>query len=312
MGESNWMLIDFTQSKVPGGMGFLNQNNPVILKNTGMRPYIKILTIALITISMHSCGQQNIDGTLHSTHWSPDSTLCLEVYKEKLTMALPGQGGDHSAIIVLKKNDGEILHIVDGNSMNQILLRGFQGVHWEMERNILTYAPARKIEWVDEENIDMGIILEKISSHLGYDSWEFYRTPESYGDRYYRIGEFFGDPEYDYTLDMAILIKDSLEVVKLLMYEAFNYNHPYDGITFIDLKEDYTWVGNFKVVKQGSPIWSNWEEGKGEDGRREFKDVPENEIIHLNRDALFLHAGESCGGGFIYWENDKWNWKQQE
>jgi len=270
-----------------------------------------IISLILLITGLQSCGQ-NIDGTLTGTYWSPDSSLLVEVYKEDLKMAMPGQGGDHSAIIVLKKSSGEILSQVDGNSTNQILHRSFHHVTWEMDKNMLSYAPARCIEWIDEESLDMELIKSKINQYFGYDSWQYYKNPEAFGDRYFVIGEFFGDPDYDYTLDLAVLVKDSSEVVKLLIYQAYNYNHPSDGISLIDLTDEYSWVGNFELVQAKKPIWSNWVDGRGADGRRDFKDVPSSEIIYLDYDALYLHAGEACGGSFIFWKDNKWNWRQQE
>lgn len=271
----------------------------------------QVISTLLITLSLQACGQK-IDGTLTSTHWSPDSSYYVEVYKQDINFGLPGQGSDQMAIIALKKSTGEIIHIVDNNSSDKILHREFSGVHWEVGMNILNYAPARYIEWIDEDKLDMELIRAKITTYLGYENWQYFKAPELFGDRYYVIGEFFNDPEYNYSLDLAVLIKDSTESVKLLVYEAFNYNHPIDGISLIDLKDDYSWVGNFKGVEPNSPIWSNWVEGMGGEGRRNLEETPNNEITYLNYNALFLHAGESCGGGFVYWENEKWNWKQQE
>ena len=274
---------------------------------------MRVICFSLLLLATFvSSGQNEINGKLTGTHWSPDSSLFVEVYKENLTLALPGQGSDHIAIIVLKTRSGEILQIVDSNSKNKILHRNFQGVKWEMDKNLLFYGNGRYIEWVDEDNLDMEAIRDKISIYLGYDSWQYYKIPEIFGDKYFVIGEFFGDPEYDYTLDLAILIKDSSDIIKLLIYEAYNFNYPHEGINIVDLKEDYSWVGNFKLVESGCPIWSNWVEGKGDDGWRTLEETPAKEITYLNHNALFLHAGESCGGGFIYWDNEQWNWKQQE
>lgn len=260
---------------------------------------------------MNSCGQ-SINGTLTNTSWSPDSSLYVEVYKEHLTMALPGQGGDHSAIVVLRKKSGEIIQKVDKSSSSQILHRDFHRVGWSIDKNMLSYAPGRFMEWVDEDGLDLDIIRKHITAYLGYDTWKFFETPEIFGDRYFAIGEFFDDPEHDYTLDMAILLRDSTSTIKLLMFEAYNFKHPFDGMSFIELQDEYSWAGRFNVVKAGSPLWSNWDASKGEEGRRELKEVPDNEIIYLEHDALYLHEGEACGGGFIYRKEGKWNWLQQE
>ena len=70
---------------------------------------------------------------------------------------------------------------------------------------------------------------------------------------------------------------------------------------------DYSWAGIFKKVNNGEVLWSNYE-----DDFIEFEDVPENKKVRLNYDALFVHAEESCGGGFIFWEDGQFNWLQQE
>ena len=70
--------------------------------------------------------------------------------------------------------------------------------------------------------------------------------------------------------------------------------------------EDYSMVILHKVGK-GTPLWSNYE-----DEFREFKSVPKNEIVKLNYDAIYIHEAEACGGRFIFWKNNKWNWLQQE
>jgi hypothetical protein len=84
----------------------------------------------------------------------------------------------------------------------------------------------------------MEIIRGKINTYFGHNSWQFYKITEAFGDRYYLIGEFFGESKYDFTLDLAVLVKDYTNAIKLLMYEAYNYNHAYDGISLIDLKDD--------------------------------------------------------------------------
>ena len=70
--------------------------------------------------------------------------------------------------------------------------------------------------------------------------------------------------------------------------------------------EDYSF-GQLSKVPKGTPLWSNYD-----DDFREFKNVPKNEIVKINHDAIYVHYEESCGGGFIFWKNNKWNWLQQE
>ena len=273
--------------------------------------YILFL-FSFFLLSCFSSGQENINGSLQSTHWSPDSTMYLEVYKQDLKHALPGQGSDHMAIIALRNSKGELVHLVDENSSNKVLLREFHSVHWETGKNMLNYAPARYIEWIDASTFDIEIIANKLSQYFKTENWRFFEGTKNFGDSYYVIGEFFNDPEYDYTLDMIMLVEDSNEVVHMLSYESFNYRSPYDGIRSINLNEDYSWVGKFSKVKAGEVLWSNSIEREGENYIRSLNEVPEKEKIRLEYDAIFIHAGESCGGAYIYWADDEWRWLQQE
>lgn len=118
-------------------------------------------------------------------------------------------------------------------------------------------------------------------------------------------GDFFGDG----LIDKAVLETDSSGLKMLVVYNGIE-----SGIARVEVNEfseDYSWVGVFESVAAGEALWSNWDDSK-EEGLRGFEDVPENEIVKLNHEAIFVHYAESCGGGFIFWQNDKWNWLQQE
>ncbi|MDG1913131.1 MAG: hypothetical protein P8I55_00905 [Crocinitomix sp.] len=62
-----------------------------------------------------------------------------------------------------------------------------------------------------------------------------------------------------------------------------------------------------KIIINGDTLWSNYT-----DDWRRIEEVPENELVQLQYNAIFAHAAEACGGGFIFWKDDKWNWLQQE
>lgn len=166
---------------------------------------------------------------------------------------------------------------------------------------------------INQETIDLIKTRKKINRLLKTENWSFFKTPELFGDRFYYSGEFYGEPENNRTMDLMVLIEDSLGKVKLLLIDNFNYDgdEKFEFIEF-DGHNEFEWVGNFKPVRKGKPIWSNWIEGENEEGIRDFADVPKSEIIYLNYDAIYLHAGESCGGGFIFRKNGRWNWLQQE
>lgn len=118
-------------------------------------------------------------------------------------------------------------------------------------------------------------------------------------------GDFFGDTIED---DLFRMI-DSKGNVRIMIL-----NHQKNGSQIYGLGgtkdpfeiEDYSLPILYKVSK-GTPLWSNYEEDF-----RAFKDVPKNEIVKLNYDAFYIHESEACGGGFIFWKNNKWNWLQQE
>ena len=191
--------------------------------------------------------------------------------------------------------------------------RGLYGINWELYKNTLWYAKAKNIEWVNESNIDLDKTRIKINRLLGTEHWDYFTTTEAYKSKCYAIGEFYGEPETDRTLDMAILIKDSIGTVKLMVIDNYNYENS-ETFEFIELRniDDFNWVGHFNAVRKTEPLWSNWVKGKGDGSRRELNEVPDKEITYLPYDAMFVHAGESCGGGFIFWKDNQWNWLQQE
>ena len=118
-------------------------------------------------------------------------------------------------------------------------------------------------------------------------------------------GDFFGDGIEDDLFRMV----DPKGKIRLMII-----NHQQNGSKIYGLggakdpfsMEDYGMAILHKVGK-GIPLWSNYE-----DDFREFKSVPKNEIVKLNYDAIYIHEAEACGGGFIFWKNNKWNWLQQE
>ena len=257
------------------------------------------------------CNSRTLDNiTLSYISWKPDSSYYLEVYKEQLLHAMPGQGSDHSATLILLNQSGETIKVISSSSSESVLFREVS-ISWYEDKNMLSYAKAKNMEWIDYSRMDTSKIRDRISSFLGTEDWDFFKTSLAYGDRFFVMGEFFGEPEYDRTLDMALLLVDSTGMVRLMLIDNYNY-HGQEDIHFIDLLDDYADMGRFKGVEAGTPLWSNWVDGKGDDGRREFHETPEEEIIYLPYDALYLHAGESCGGGFIFWKDEKWQWLQQE
>lgn len=122
---------------------------------------------------------------------------------------------------------------------------------------------------------------------------------------FYLNGDFFGDK----VQDVAIMVKDKKGKTKIAIIDYGKKNKLHfignNKDSFGD--DDYSWVGVFNKVNKGEVLWSNYE-----DDFVDFKNVPEHKKVRLNYDAMFVHASESCGGGFIYWKNGKFNWLQQE
>ena len=121
---------------------------------------------------------------------------------------------------------------------------------------------------------------------------------------FFMQGDFFGDGIED------LVIKANTKEGKthiLFINRGETESYKILGINDALKTTDYSWAGIFKKVNNGEVLWSNYE-----DDWVKFEDVPENKKVKLNYDALFIHNIESCGGGFIFWKDGKFNWLQQE
>jgi len=249
-----------------------------------------------------ACDNSKLDNlVLSSVHWKPDSTYFIEVYEEQKLFTNPGNGSEISLTLILKNHSGETIKVVSCASIDCIF-KEHLNISWHPNKNMVSYAPARVLEWIDYEKVDLKKVREKINLFLDNDEWKFSRTPLSFGYRNFLIGDFLGDS----VLDLVVLIEDSNEVVDLIIIENYNYESN-KNVSYVDESLIFNWVGDFKTVKVGEPLWTNW---TGD--FRAFEEVPKNEIIYLTHDAIYLHAGDSCGGGFMYWKDNQWNWLQQE
>jgi hypothetical protein len=118
-------------------------------------------------------------------------------------------------------------------------------------------------------------------------------------------GNFLGDR----VTDLIVLLKDkddkgAIGIIKRgKPEEAYILGDSSDPFQIFD----YSWIGVFEKIDPYEVLWSNYTEGF-----RSFEDVPENEKIKIHYNSFFIHASESCGGGFIFWKDNKWNWLQQE
>ena len=74
--------------------------------------------------------------------------------------------------------------------------------------------------------------------------------------------------------------------------------------------DDFNWIGVFEIAKKGEVYWNNVND--------EGEIITEDSIIEklpkvtLPNNAVLIHQLESCGGGVIYLDKDKFNWIQQE
>lgn len=122
---------------------------------------------------------------------------------------------------------------------------------------------------------------------------------------FYLKGDFFGDE----INDLVVLVNDNKGTTKIVIinYAKENKVHILGDENDPFNMNDYSWIGVFRKATKGEVLWSNYE-GDFVD----FKDVPENKKIRLPYSSLYMHASESCGGGFVYWKDGKFNWLQQE
>ena len=83
------------------------------------------------------------DGTMEhlvltDTIWSPDRQFKLELYKEQLPFAMPGQGSDHVATVILKDKNDQILQYISGHTEEKILYRDLQ-IKWALDQQRVWY-----------------------------------------------------------------------------------------------------------------------------------------------------------------------------
>lgn len=124
-------------------------------------------------------------------------------------------------------------------------------------------------------------------------------------DHPFIYGDFFGDGIQDTAL---IGIKGEEHRLMIVDYQPDTaliriINADGDQIR----TNDFSWVGVFKSIPAGDTLFSNYT-----DDWRSLNEVPDDEKVVLTYDAMYVHMAEACGGGFIFWKDDKWNWLQQE
>jgi hypothetical protein len=115
----------------------------------------------------------------------------------------------------------------------------------------------------------------------------------------------------DNVVDTALLVRHTTTAKDALLIKFGGSNNTMllrngkdVGVDF----PDFNWVGLFEVIPKGTKIWNNVMDGEiaGED------QVPEDQKILLQTDAIFVHVEEGGGGGIIYLEKGVYVWVQQD
>jgi len=115
----------------------------------------------------------------------------------------------------------------------------------------------------------------------------------------------------DNVLDTAVLIRYKLSGKDALFIKHGGIDKTFLLKTGNDVGtdfNDFSWVGQFKVIKKGTTIFNNVIDGEivGSD------QVPDSNKITLQTDAILVHEDEGGGGGIIYFNNGHYTWVQQD
>ncbi|MEM9986371.1 MAG: SH3 domain-containing protein [Bacteroidota bacterium] len=153
--------------------------------------------------------------------------------------------------------------------------------------------------------VSQSALIRELEEELG--KFEVFKDLAVRHDRrqYHLRGDFFGDG----VEDVAVMVQGADSSVKIAI---INYG-PQDSVRLLGGADDpfrihdYAWAGIFEKVASGKVLWSNYVEDF-----RELEDVPDDEKVVLSYDAIFLHQEEACGGGFVFWQDGKFHWLQQE
>jgi len=145
---------------------------------------------------------------------------------------------------------------------------------------------------------------------LKYEKFKDYQIAKS-SNPFFITGDFFGDGTVDFAIkvfkekgNVVIIIMDIGGDKSQFLKPIENYNSDDNSNREI---EEFGWADIFEKVNSGTILWSNYT-----DDFRSLEEVPSSEKVVLNYDAIYVHASESCGGGFIYWKDEVFNWLQQE
>ena len=160
--------------------------------------------------------------------------------------------------------------------------------------------------YCQSQEIDFEVIEKLVCEQLELDSVSPYLLPNQYGYPFYLEGDFLGDG----VKDVVLLLRVPTSQVKLVLVD---YTQSDTLVSYVYSEiEDYGFTGVFKKTAPEEALWSNWDDSEEDLGWLTIEEVPIEEQVFLGYNAILVHLGEACGGGFIFWNNDKWNWLQQE
>ena len=157
----------------------------------------------------------------------------------------------------------------------------------------------------------------RTGTKINYDSLYAKVAPEEYnGSRHLSSliwqSSLSCSPMYKSLSCLFSVLCPSFDVSKSLMnYQDIKANA--DRIRQVSLSLADECMENRETIQldKGETLVPNWNEEKN-DFYYEGDIIPEEKKIKLISDAIFIHVAEACGGGFIYWKNDKYNWMQNE
>lgn len=201
---------------------------------------------------------------------------------------------------------GKLLEIKDGNEIVKgewVKIKFINSQILSSENNS-GYVFNGYIKGEKEFNLYLEKEISKIEKFQNY-------TIHSKTSPYYIKGDFFGDGVPDYAVKVS-KEKDNVEIIIL----DIGGNNTQILKPVEDLKDEnnenrvideFGWAEIFEKVESGTILWSNFI-----DDFRSLEEVPNSERVILNYEAIYVHASESCGGGFIFWKDGIFNWLQQE
>lgn len=120
---------------------------------------------------------------------------------------------------------------------------------------------------------------------------------------YVLTGDFFGDGVNDLVIKIK---KSNLITLGFINHKKENLSEIVilNKDNLVGAQHDFGWTERFETVSKNLNLWPEDEEMANLDV--DFKH-PVNKKFTLDYDALYGHNLESCGGGYIFWYQDKFH-----